>query len=259
MLVDFHCHTKATKRGEDKKRNIEPENFKNYILNAQVKMVAITNHNEFDKQEFDKYNNEVNGDFILLPGIELDINGIDNERGHIVIIYDNTDINNFDLKIKKLLNDLNPDDVIIPIDDLINFINDLNCIVLAHYIKSDSLNENSIEKIKNNINNNYRFFYEPGSYRTLGIMINNSFRALKGSDIVDWNKYSEQNFANIKLDIDSYKNLILFMKKDQSVIESLLNKQNKYNVNISLDDKEEKVVIYDNINVFLVQKELVKV
>lgn len=39
MLVDFHCHTKATKRGEDKKKNIEPENFKNYILNAQVKSI----------------------------------------------------------------------------------------------------------------------------------------------------------------------------------------------------------------------------
>ena len=250
MLIDFHCHTKATKSGEDKKRNIKPKDFKNAILNAQVKMVAITNHNEFNKEEFIKYSNEVNDDFILLPGIELDIKGIDDERGHVVIVYDNTDIDNFDLKIKKLINGFTPDDVLIQIDDLIDFVNDLNCIILAHYKKTDSLNEKSIEKIKNSIINNYRFFYEPSSYRTLGIMINNSFRALKGSDIVDWNKYSEQEFANIKLDIDSYKNLMLFMKKDQSVIESLLNKQNKYEINISYDDKEEKVLIYDNINVF---------
>ena len=96
MLIDFHCHTKATKSGEDKKRNIKPEDFKNVILNAQVKMVAITNHNEFNKEEFIKYSNEVNDDFILLPGIELDIKGIDDERGHVVIVYDNTDIDNFD-------------------------------------------------------------------------------------------------------------------------------------------------------------------
>lgn len=250
MLIDFHCHTKATKSGEDKKRNIKPEDFKNAILNAQVKMVAITNHNEFNKEEFIKYSKEVNDDFILLPGIELDIKGIDDERGHVVIVYDNTDIDNFDIKIKKFLNGFTPDDVLIQIDELIDFVNDLNCIILAHYIKPDSLNEKSIEKIKNSIINNYRFFYEPSSYRTLGIMINNSFRALKGSDIVDWNKYSEQEFANIKLDIDSYKNLMLFMKKDQSVIESLLNKQNKYEINISYDDEEEKVLIYDNINIF---------
>ena len=250
MLIDFHCHTKATKSGEDKKRNIKSEDFKNAILNAQVKMVAITNHNEFNKEEFVKYSDKVNGDFILLPGIELDIKGIDDERGHVVIVYDNTDIDNFDLKIKKLLNGFTPDDVIIQIDDLIDFINDLNCIILAHYIKRDSLNEKSIEKIKNSIKDNYRFFYEPSSYRTLGIMINNSFRALKGSDVIDWDKYSDQEFANIKLDIDSYKNLLLFMKKDKTVIESLLNKQNKYEIDISYNENKEKVLIYDNINIF---------
>ena len=250
MLIDFHCHTKATKSGEDKKRNINPEDFKSTILNAQVKMVAITNHNEFIMEEYKKYSDTVNGDFIVLPGIELDIQGIDNERGHVVIVYDNTDIEGFDLRIKKLINELPPDEVLIQIDDLIDFINELNCIVLAHYIKSDSLNEKSIEKIKNSIKNNYRFFYEPSSYRTLGIMINNSFRALKGSDIVDWDKYSSQEFANIKLDIDSYKNLMLFIKKDQAIIESLLNKQNKYEIDISYDNSEEKVLIYDNINVF---------
>ena len=250
MLIDFHCHTKATKSGEDKKRNIKSEDCKNAILNAQVKMVAITNHNEFNKEEFVKYSDKVNGDFILLPGIELDIKGIDDERGHVVIVYDNTDIDNFDLKIKKLLNGFTPDDVIIQIDDLIDFINDLNCIILAHYIKRDSLNEKSIEKIKNSIKDNYRFFYEPSSYRTLGIMINNSFRALKGSDVIDWDKYSDQEFANIKLDIDSYKNLLLFMKKDKTVIESLLNKQNKYEIDISYNENKEKVLIYDNINIF---------
>lgn len=250
MLIDFHCHTKATKSGEDKKRNIKPEDFKNAILNAQVKMVAITNHNDFNKQDFIKYNDVVNEDFILLPGIELDVNGVDNERGHVVIVYDNADIDVFDLKIKKLLKELPPDEVLVSIDDLIAFANELNCIILAHYIKPDSLSDNSIAKIKESIKDTYRFFYEPSSYRTLGIMINNNFRALKGSDVVDWDKYSSQEFANIKLDIDSYKNLMLFMKKDKTVIESLLNKQNKYDIDISYNAPEEKIPLFDNINVF---------
>ena len=50
MKVDFHCHTKSVKQGESQKRNIDSKKFVNIINNANVKIVAITNHNEFDKK-----------------------------------------------------------------------------------------------------------------------------------------------------------------------------------------------------------------
>lgn len=250
MLIDFHCHTKTTKSGEDERRNISPCDFRDAILNAQVKMVAITNHNEFNKQEFIEYKNSANNEFIVLPGIELDVEGLESERGHIVIVYDDSDIDSFELLINDYLNGKKPDDVILKIDDIIAIANKINCILLAHYIKRDALNINSINMIKEGIKDPYRFFYEPSSYRTLGIMVNNNFRALKGSDVTNWEKYSTEDFANVKLEIDSYKNFMLFIKKDETIIESLLNKQNKYKIDISYDHNEEKVDLFDNINVF---------
>ena len=102
-LIDSHCHTKITKSGEDVRINISPYDFRNAILNAQIKMVVITNHNEFYKQEFIKYKNYANNEFIVLPGIELDVEGLESARGHIVIVYDDRDIDYFKLLINGYL------------------------------------------------------------------------------------------------------------------------------------------------------------
>lgn len=251
MKIDFHCHTKAVKSGEKQTRNITAKDFKEAVKNAGVKMVAITNHNTFDKTQFDEFENEVADDFLLLPGIELDVIGLNGKNGHIVLVYDNTDLDNFNSKINTLLENTKPDTFTISLDNAINFINDINCIVLAHYYKPDALDINSINYLKERINDNYRFFYEPSNYRTLGILINHNFRALKGTDITDWSKYGEQDFANIKLDIDSYKQLLKFLKKDETIIESLLNKQTKYSVDIAFKkDDKELIDLYDNVNIF---------
>ena len=251
MKIDFHCHTKAVKSGEKQTRNITAKDFKEAVKNAGVKMVAITNHNTFDKTQFDEFENEVADDFLLLPGIELDVIGLNGKNGHIVLVYDNTDLDNFNSKINTLLENTKPDTFTISLDNAINFINDINCIVLAHYYKPDALDINSINYLKERINDNYRFFYEPSNYRTLGILINHNFRALKGTDITDWSKYGEQDLANIKLDIDSYKQLLKFLKKDETIIESLLNKQTKYSVDIAFKkDDKELIDLYDNVNIF---------
>lgn len=255
MKIDFHCHTKAVKPGEKKTRNINAKEFKENIKSAGVKIVAITNHNIFDKKQFDEFYAEVNNEFILLPGIEVDVTGIKNERGHVVIVYDDKDVENFYIKVLELLKNFSTDTSAIEMEELISFINELDCVVLVHYYKADALCEESIEYMKINMKNNFRLFYEPSNYRTLGIMINHKFRALKGSDISDWKDYSKQEFANIKLDIDSYKQLFKFLKKDESVIESLLNTQIKYNVDISYKKgKFENIELYDDVNVFFGSK-----
>ncbi len=251
MRIDFHCHTKAVKNGEKETRNITVTDFKKAVKNANVRMVAITNHNIFDKIQYDEFKVEVNDEFILLPGIELDVIGEHKERGHVVIVYDDKDLDAFTTKINNILGTSTPVTYTINIDDLIDFLNSLNCVVLAHYYKPDSLSLDSINKIRDSINDNFRFFYEPSNYRTLGIMINHQFRALKGTDIQDWNDYGKQEFATVKLNIDSYKQLLLFLKKDDTVIESLLNKQAKHSINVAYKDGEkEEIEFYDDINVF---------
>lgn len=52
MLIDLHCHTKKTKKGDGIGRNVIPELFKTKIDLADVKIVAVTNHNAFDYEQY---------------------------------------------------------------------------------------------------------------------------------------------------------------------------------------------------------------
>ena len=52
MRIDLHCHTKRTKKGDGEGRNVTVELFKEKISNADIRIVAITNHNTFDLNQY---------------------------------------------------------------------------------------------------------------------------------------------------------------------------------------------------------------
>ena len=85
MKIDFHCHTKSVKQGETEKRNIDSKRFVEKINDANVKIVAITNHNDFDKKQYEEFVEEANESFQIWPGIELDIKD-DETEAHLIII-----------------------------------------------------------------------------------------------------------------------------------------------------------------------------
>ena len=51
MKVDLHCHTKKVKSGDAHTRNVTKELFKEKVDQANVKIIAITNHNQFDHDQ----------------------------------------------------------------------------------------------------------------------------------------------------------------------------------------------------------------
>ena len=66
MRIDLHCHTKATKTGDSPKRNIESDKFKEKVNGVGVEIIGITNHNEFDYEQYLKFIEEVDNDFMIL-------------------------------------------------------------------------------------------------------------------------------------------------------------------------------------------------
>ena len=52
MKIDLHCHTKATKKGDGSGRNVSKKLFCEKVADSDVKILAITNHNHFDKQQY---------------------------------------------------------------------------------------------------------------------------------------------------------------------------------------------------------------
>ncbi len=255
MKIDLHCHTLKVKKGESDKRNIDKENFVKKIMNAGVEIVGITNHNIFDREQYNQFVNEAKGSFQIWPGIELDVENDYDESGHLIIISNPRNVNSFSAIINKLTANSNPDEFSINIKSLIKEFEGEDVIYIAHSVgKSKSLSENIVKELEMNIKESYRLFLEPSNYKTLSVMSDNGFRAIMGSDIKNWDKYSEVQFPELKLKIDSFDKFILLAKKDVATINTLLENKEKKDLNIEItlsNSRKErlKLPIYNDVNV----------
>lgn len=52
MKIDIHTHTKKCKTGDAPSRAISAADFCETILSTEVGIIAITNHNVFDSEQF---------------------------------------------------------------------------------------------------------------------------------------------------------------------------------------------------------------
>ena len=52
LKIDLHCHTRKVKKGDAKTREVTPDLFEKKIADADVNIVAITNHNLFDIEQY---------------------------------------------------------------------------------------------------------------------------------------------------------------------------------------------------------------
>lgn len=254
MKIDFHCHTKSIKQGETEKRNIDSKRFVEKINDANVKIVAITNHNEFDKKQYEEFVQEANESFQIWPGIELDIKD-DETEAHLIIISNPNCLNEFETSINNLIGDNDKSTFIANIEDVLNEFNNKDVIYIGHYIgKKKMLSTKMVELIEKTIEEKYRLFLEPSNYKTLSVMSDNGFRAIMGSDVQDWEKYSSINLPELKLEVDSFNQFLLLAKKDVTAINTLLQKKEKKDIDISIKLKNKKVInqtipIYNDINV----------
>ncbi len=55
MKIDIHCHTKKIRSGEPESRAATKEVFLKSIQDAGIDIVAITNHDVFDKNQYDEF------------------------------------------------------------------------------------------------------------------------------------------------------------------------------------------------------------
>ncbi|MCI8575351.1 MAG: hypothetical protein HFI09_02670 [Bacilli bacterium] len=247
MKIDLHCHTKATKKGDSPKRNISPNKLKTIINSNGVKIIGVTNHNEFDYEQYKSFIKEAKDDFLIWPGVELDVKGI-SRNGHVIIINNPNTVDKFDEELKKLISTIKPDNLVCELDDLMELVNKLDCIVIAHYWKSKSLDEDSINFINDKIKEKSRFFWEPSQYKSMGILINHDIYSLIGSDVQDWDEYSKHDLPNIKLKVDSFEQFVLLAKKNPQIVDTLYQSQNKYLIDVGYKEKE-MIEFYDDINI----------
>lgn len=254
MKIDLHCHTLKTKTGDYETRNVAKELFAQKINDNNVRIVGITNHNAFDKNQYIELRESVKETCQIWPGIELDVNFRKN-IGHILIIYNPDKLEEFISIINSVVKNKKADDVKIELEELIEKFSDKDAIFIAHALgKAQCFTEEMIDVLNKGIKENYRVFSEPSNFKSLSIMLDNGIQAMVGSDIQDWKKYPNCELPELKLDIDNFDKLILLAKKDKVTINTLLNKKEKkykkIKIKISESKKEDMTLpIYNDINV----------
>lgn len=96
--IDLHIHTvpSVPSLTSDSKFIFELSKLKEYVEKMEIDCIAITNHNLFDKNQFEEIYRELSNTKIF-PGIEIDL-----EKGHILLISEKGDLENFQSRCNQV-------------------------------------------------------------------------------------------------------------------------------------------------------------
>ncbi|WP_303132872.1 PHP domain-containing protein [uncultured Olsenella sp.] len=234
MKIDLHCHTKKCKQGDSPNRNVCPEDFKKAVDDAQVDIVAITNHNTFDLEQFNRFNKELGEEEKLWPGVELDVCGSrDKSHWHMLVITGPSKKDQFNTALQQLTGSMSPDKVLVNVGEVFSHFRDIGAIFISHaHDKSPHISPEDMSEMETLIGEEekWRLFYEPRSLVTVGIWTNHGFNMMLGSDVQDWNKYPNCELPDLRLPVSSFEQFCLLAKRDGKTIETLLGKRGTFNV-----------------------------
>jgi ABC-type lipopolysaccharide export system ATPase subunit len=141
--IDLHLHTVSSI--SDRPFFFSLNALKEYVEKLEIDCIAITNHNLFDKPQFEQIAAEISAK--VFPGIEIDL-----ESGHILLISENEDLDDFDLKCKKVSDLIKTKDDWITYEQLIEIFPVLNkYLLIPHYDKKPNIKEETLTKLGDNI------------------------------------------------------------------------------------------------------------
>ncbi|BDU67862.1 MAG: hypothetical protein TYPL_5150 [Candidatus Tyloplasma litorale] len=234
MKIDLHVHTKATKKGEPQKRNIEKNLFLEKLYSSDVGIAAITNHNEIDIEQYENFSNN-DKNILVLPGVEIDVLK-NNQRRQVNIISNPDDVyylkSFLDTKLK-----IDNKNKVINYEDFIKFIQEDKkgskwIYLFDHKNGKTKWLKEELEELRNKLRNNI-LIIDVNNPRTFEILKSVSFKAMIGSDVQNWDEYEKKSSKLIetKLYINNYNNLfnILNYKLDE-LNDSILKEIKNYEI-----------------------------
>lgn len=260
MRIDLHCHTKKVKSGDAYTRNVTKEIFAEKVEKTNVKIIAITNHNQFDYAQYLELKETVSSFCDIWPGIELDIEGKKSadgkfNRGHLIVIANPKNQLLFNRKVNELIRETNPDDFLVDVKTVFETLDECDTLYIPHFHKEPKLSEEDTEELNTLLTDKTRLFKETSDYRSLGVFSNFDYSVIIGSDVQDWDYYEKSKFADIRLPIQTFEQFCLLAKKDKQIINTLLNQKNKSNIEVSpYKNVKISIPVYEDVNVIFGQK-----
>ncbi len=138
--IDLHIHTVPSPIS-DRQFEFCAETLKQYVSKLELDCIAITNHNLFDLEQFKAITAQLT--ITVLPGIEIDL-----EKGHLLLISENTELADFDAKCKQVQSLIKSKEDSITVEILKQIFPDLSkYLLIPHYEKNPTISDETIGKL----------------------------------------------------------------------------------------------------------------
>jgi len=135
----LHIHTIQSVSDSPFTYNIDK--LKEYVDKCTISCIAITNHNLFDLSQYKEIAEALS--IRVFPGIEIDL-----ENGHLLLISDNSELEDFDLKCQEITKIIRTKNDTISLTAFISIFSDLSrYLVIPHYLKTPSINDDIISRL----------------------------------------------------------------------------------------------------------------
>jgi len=259
MLIDLHCHTRNIKSGDGAKREVTDELFAQKIKSSGVGIVAITNHNHFDGEQFVRLQGLVVDDCKLWPGVELDVGyGSEGGRYHLLVVCNPKNIIPFSEAVDTVLKGHTAETFVGAIEELVSVFDPLDCLYLPHFHKTPAIPEEEFIKLETLLTNKNRLIAEATNVRSMGIFSNHGITSIAGSDIKDWDLYPNMELPELRLQIEEYEHFCKLLDRDSTVVKTLLDKNTVTPYEVYPSDKDRTVKerhgFYGEVNVIFGDK-----
>lgn len=141
--IDFHTHTVATV--SDSNFTFSIEKLKEYVTTMEIDCLAITNHNLFDKTQFELISSELS--ILVFPGIEINLEG-----GHLLLISENKELEDFSDKCDLVKAQIVSNTDTITVEKLKEIFPDLmKYLLIPHYDKKPIIRQEIINQLSEHI------------------------------------------------------------------------------------------------------------
>lgn len=259
MRIDIHTHTKKVKQGDSEHRNIDVEKFTEIIRETDVKILAITNHNHFDFEQYIEFKNNVEGICQIWAGVEFDILE-EGRRAHLITIVNPKNAQAFSEKINDIIGTSSADTFTISLEDVVSNFDGLDAIFIAHYhSKKPSLTDKDLAKLESLVLNPKRVLKEASNSISAGIYINHGHNSIHGSDVQNWSDYIKDSTSlpELRLPVESFEQFCLLLDKDDTTIKTILDKKTKETIQLNPFNNVAELMdidIYNDINILFGSK-----
>lgn len=141
--IDLHIHTVPSL--SDSHFEFCLDTMREYVTKLEIDCIAITNHNLFDLEQFNLISQGL--DIVVLPGIEINL-----EKGHLLLISENTELIDFESKCQQVQNLIKDTDDYISVETLSAIFPDLNrYLLIPHYDKRPNIPDETLKKLQPHI------------------------------------------------------------------------------------------------------------